>query len=114
MDATISAQKEGETPPTGFSRTQGARIIRPTSRNAFAVVFDGYPSVAEIHCSTIDAGDRREFNALVRALPKPGTYKPEKPCCSCWIPITVDLGKYCFQMKAWTGCTLHFSQSPDS
>lgn len=48
-----------------------AKIIRPISRNTFAVQLDDLPcGPIEIQCSSIEAGDRRVFNENVKEIDK--------------------------------------------
>lgn len=80
-----------------------ARIIRPTGRNTFAVVFDKFPGISEVHFSTIEAGDRREFNRAILSLPSL-LGRTREQC----VPVSVDLGKYCLGSRSWVDCTLYF------
>jgi hypothetical protein len=112
-----------------------AKIIRPISRNSFAVeLLEDYScGPIEVQCSNIEAGDRRNFNDVVKSVDK--NYKEflisigevsekeereekkrkidesEKNNYSInqkGINVDLKLGNYCLSNKCWVGCTLYY------
>ena len=78
------------------------RIMRPTGRNAFAVavlVPGKNICFCEIHCSSLDAGDRRSLNTAVRAL---------RHRSNDLVLVNVALGRYNIETKCWTHCILRY------
>jgi hypothetical protein len=101
-----------------------ARLLRPTGRNSFAVLLmlvtdeDNQDNqqqppplcVCEIHCSVIDAGDRRDLNDAVRKrLPRrAGLLADDNYSQDGGVAVDVCLGTYSLTARAWTHCVLRF------
>lgn len=96
--------------PTDLKIKKGARILRASSRNAFIVIFDETPCICEVKCSTIDAGDRREFNKRIRGMPHPIAMVPSD--VDDLIRVDILLGRYCIASRAWVGCTIRYEPTP--
>lgn len=86
-----------------------ARIIRASGRNAFVVILlrDDACTICEIHCSSLDAGDRREFNKAVRLLLPPISIVDENDEKGI-LSVDVCLGNYNTTLRCWTHCLLRY------
>ena len=88
-----------------------ARIIRASGRNAFVVILlrDDACTICEIHCLSLDAGDRREFNKAVRKLLSPITSVVDEDKDILPLSVDVSLGNYNTTLKCWTHCLLRYT-----